>query len=419
MSLYPRVRAFISCRSKTMKSIGMIASSNLLGTGLGIIGSLVQARFISPDDLGFVRKYSVVSGYAIFLSLGLFLILQREYPVLMGRGDKEGARRAAAIGQTWCLITSGAVCSVLLVVSIMELVLGDWRAACGWFIQVVSVWSILYGGYLTCTFRSGQEFERLAKNTFLSSLAGFIVIPLFFVWPFATLVLRSIAGSLTSAVYMHVVRPIKVGLYFPLREFLDLVRRGMRLFVGDYLRYFFWPTVEIWLMLMFAGDVGVGLLAFSTMICIAVGQFATAVNQIYLPRLAEHYGKTGSLGECLKLSVKPTLLNVISAVICAGSAWFILPPVLRFAFPKYVSSIPLIQVLLFDTIIVALSLPLYMVAIQEDYLTTTVSAVAGLAAFLGIALFLQSLGLREMSVVWGSIVGRFVFVAVGFLSLNA
>jgi O-antigen/teichoic acid export membrane protein len=396
----------------------MVASANLLGTGLGIIGSLVQARFISPDDLGFVRKYSVVSGYAIFLSLGLFLILQREYPVLMGRGDEEGARRAAAIGQTWCLITSGAVCSVLLVVSIMELVLGDWRAACGWFIQVVSVWTILYGGYLTCTFRSGQEFERLAKNTFLSSLAGFIVIPLFFVWPFATLVLRSIAGSLTSAVYLHVARPIKVGLYLPLREFLDLVKRGMRLFVGDYLRYSFWPTVEIWLMLMFAGDVGVGLLAFSTMICIAVGQFATAVNQIYLPRLAEHYGKTGSLGECLKLSVKPTLLNVLSAVICAGFAWFILPPILRFAFPKYVLSIPLIQVLLFDTIIVALSLPLYMVAIQEDYLTTTVSAVAGLAAFLGIALFLQSLGLREMSVVWGSIVGRFVFVAVGFLSLT-
>lgn len=413
-----KFRSFAAGRRKTLRSVGMIASANLTGTALGIVGSLVQAHFISPDDLGFVRKYSVVSNYAIFLSLGLFTILQREYPVLVGRGEQDKARRVAAIGQSWSLLVSVVVCGGLFSICLINLFRGNWREASAWFIQIVTVWTVLYGGYLICTFRSGHEFERLAKSSFLASIAGIIVLPLFAVWPFATLVLRSVAGLLVSSIYQHAVRPVKVGWCLPLKEFFDLVKRGMRLFVGTYVRYNFWLTVEIWLMLHVAGDAGVGLFVFSSMIVNAVGQFATAVNQVYIPRLAQHYGQTGSLGECLRLSLKPTVVNILFAVLLSGIAWLAMPSVLTFAFPKYVSATPLMNVLLLNTIIVGLSLPLYMVPVLEDYRTQFVAAVSGLAAFIGIAFFLISLGFHEMSVVWGTIAGRFVFVIISFLSLT-
>ena len=212
MSCYIDIfRDFVSRRRSTIKSVGMIASADLIGTALGIIGSLIQARFISPDDLGFVRKYSVVSGYAVFLTLGLFTILQREYPVLIGRGELDKARRVAAIGQSWSLLVCAVVCGGLSLVCLGQILEGDWREASAWFIQIVSVWATIYGGYLICTFRSGQEFEHIAKSSLLASVSGVLVLPLFTVWPFATMVLRSVTGSLVSSVYQHAVRPVKVG----------------------------------------------------------------------------------------------------------------------------------------------------------------------------------------------------------------
>jgi O-antigen/teichoic acid export membrane protein len=395
----------------------MIASADLIGTALGIFGSLIQARYISPDDLGFVRKYSVVSGYAVFLTLGLFTILQREYPVLVGRGELDKARRVAAIGQSWSLLVCGVVCGGLAIVCLSQVIEGDWREASAWFIQIVSVWATIYGGYLICTFRSGQEFEHIAKSSLFASISGVLVLPLFTVLPFTAMVLRSVTGSLVSSLYQHVVRPVKVGWCLPFGELLALVKRGLRLFAGSYLRYQFWTTVEIWLMLRFAGDMGVGLFTFSSMIVIAVGQLSNAVNQIYMPRLAHLFGKCGDLGECLRMSVRPTMVNVLSATLFSGVAWLVLPPVITHAFPKYIPAIPLLGVLLLDTIVVAMSLPIYMVTVLEDYTTQFVAAVAGLAVLVAVTLFLGSLGYREISVVWGTIAGRVVFGAVSLLSL--
>ncbi|MGE5314202.1 MAG: lipopolysaccharide biosynthesis protein [Acidobacteriota bacterium] len=404
-------------RRRIFASIGMIASANIVSTALAVLGSLVQAHFIVPDDLGFVRKYSIVSGYAIFLSFGLFNILQREYPVLIGRGETEKARRAAAIGQTWCLLASAAVCGVLAVLSVIEFIQGRWREGCALFIQIVSVWSILYGGYLITTFRSGQEFVRLAKGSFLSSLTGILVLPLFALWPFSALVLRSVAGTAVQSAYLHAVRPVRVGFILPAREFFTLVKRGMRLFVGTYIRYNFWLTVELWLMLWIAGDTGVGLFVFSLMIVEAAIQLSTAINQVYIPRMAQKYGETGSLSACLRLAYKPTLLNTAIALVITGAAWFIMPLLIGRFFPNYLGAVPLVRVLLFDTIIVGLSLPMFMVQVLEDYATQTAAALIGLGVFAGTAVLLHSAGLREMSVVWGTIAGRFSFVGISLLSL--
>ena len=411
------IRDFFSKRRSTIKSVGMIASADLIGTVLGILGSLVQARFITPDDLGYIRKYSVVSGYAVFLTLGLYTILQREYPVLIGRGELEKARRVAAIGQSWSLLVSGIVCGGLAVVCLGQVLEGDWREASAWFIQIVSVWATIYGGYLICTFRSGQEFEHIAKSSLFASVAGILVLPIFAVWPFAAMVLRSVTGSLVSSVYQHTVRPVKVGWCLPPGEFFALVKRGLRLFAGSYIRYQFWLTVEILLMLRFAGDAGVGLFSFSSMIVMAVGQFSTAVNQIYMPRLAHLYGKSGDLGACLRMSVQPTVINVLAAVMFSGLAWLILPLALTYGFPKYIPAIPILGVLLLDTVIVGMSLPLYMVTVLEDYATQLVAAVSGLAVLVSVALYLGSQGYREMSVVWGTIAGRIIFGVVSLLSL--
>jgi len=395
----------------------MIASANLLATALGLVGSLIQARYISPEDLGFVRKYSVVASYAIFLSLGLFTILQVEYPTLIGRGESEKAKRTVAIVQSWVLLATSVVCGALLILTIIELSRGNWKVASAWFIQIVAVGSTLYVGYLVCTYRSGLHFERLARGGFASSMAGVLVLPLFLVWPFATLVLRSVAGSIVQASYLHVARPVRVEWCLPRREFVALVKRGLPLFTGTYLRHSFWLTIEIWLMVRVAGNAGVGLFVFAKMIAESASQLLTAVNQVYTPRVAQRFGEKASIRECLKLTKKPVLLNVCIAFVIVALAYIVLPPLIGYAFPKYLDALPLIRIMLLSTFIVAFSLPLYMVVVLESYLTQIVSALLGLGVFVGTTMLLRSIGQSATAVAWGSVAGQCAFALWGLLWL--
>jgi hypothetical protein len=117
------------------------------------------------------------------------------------------------------------------------------------------------------------------------------------------------------------------------------------------------------------------------------------------------------------MAIKPTMINVLTATACSSVAFFVFPPLLNFAFPKYVAAIPMIKVLLIDTVIVGLSLPLFMVAVLEDYRTQIVAAVNGLAVFAGVTFLLHVYGLQEMAVGWGTIAGRLMFVIISLASL--
>jgi O-antigen/teichoic acid export membrane protein len=409
---------WISTRGTTQRSIGMIASANLTATIIGVIGSFVQARFITPEELGFIRKYSVISGYAIFFSLGLFIILHREYAVLVGRGEKEKADHTVAIVQSWILIVATLICSGLLVLTIVELVQMHWREASAWFIQVVAVWTVLYVGFLDCTFRSGQEFERRSKGQFLSTMGSAAVIPLFWLWSFPALVLRSVVGPIIQSTYFHIVRPVKVGWSLPWREFLNLVKRGMRLFVSDYLRYNFWLTVEIWLMLSFSGDKGVGLYVFGSMLIDISSQIITSINMVYIPQLAQKYGQTGKITSCLKLAAKPTLINFGISLLIIFFYWFLLPPLISFAFPNYLDAIPIIRILILRIILIGFTLPMFMLTILESYITQFVAVVFGLLVFVGTAFMMNSRGFNETAMPWGSLAGQVIFTMICLIWLG-
>jgi len=412
------ISAWLSRRSAVQRSIGMIAGANLIGTLIGIIGSFVQARFISPDELGFIRKYSVVSGYAIFFSLGLFIILHREYSVLIGRGEKEKAYRTVAIVQSWSLLVASLICGGLLILTVVEIYQGHWREASAWFIQVVAVWAILYTGFLDSTYRSGQEFQRRSQGSFLSTISTATIIPLFWLWPFPALVLRSVVGQIVSSIYYHIYRPVKASWCLPWKEFLALVKRGMRLFVSDYLRHNFWLTVEIWLMLKFSGDFGVGLFVFGTMLVDISAQICIAINMVYIPQLGQRFGQSENIISCLKLAVKPTLLNIGIAILIIGSFWFLLPYIITFAFPKYIEAIPILNIIVLRILLISITLPVFMLTILESYVTQFIAAVVGLVVFIATAFTLNSMGIQNTAVPWGSLAGQLMFTIISLTWLG-
>ena len=169
-----------------LRAVSMIASASLLATAVGIVGSLIQGHFVSPEDLGFVRKYSVISGYAIFLNLGLFSILQKEYPVLIGRGENE---RCAAnrwdrtilvpLGPWWCaalwwLLRAGNSC-----IHIFERQrLGPFKSSPSGLLSMLAASSILSVLARTSNAWQGVSFcYRLSSLLFFPSLWFYLFLP--------------------------------------------------------------------------------------------------------------------------------------------------------------------------------------------------------------------------------------------------
>ncbi len=403
----------------TVRSVSLIWSASLLGYLVGVVGSLVQARFITPSDLGFVRKYSVVAQFVGLLNLGLFTILQRDYTVLMGTGQSQRARRTASIVHSWSLLASTATCGVLSMLLGLHLVRGDWRESAAWLIQIVTVWSTLYVACLSSMFRSSQQFETLAIGQFMSSLSQAAVIPFFWAWPFAALVLRSISGQIVSLLYLHLARPIGVGWCLPSRELFGLAKRGMRLYVGTYMRYSLWLAAEIWLTLRITGDAGVGLFVFSGMVAELASQLVMAINQVYWPRLGYEFGRSHSITACLRLAAWPSLVSLGASLVTILGAWVLLPPLVSHVFPNYLGAIVLARILVLKTVVVSLSLPLYLISILEAYVTQLVAATVGLALFVGVTGLLWGLRFPQIAVAWGSVAGQAAFALTCLLWLAA
>ena len=93
-------------KSPSLQTLGIFAGGNLLVAVLGGLGSLLQARLVGPEVLGELAKFGILTGY---LNVGLVLVhdgLMRQFPYLLGQGNKEEALKVAAAAKWWYLFLS-------------------------------------------------------------------------------------------------------------------------------------------------------------------------------------------------------------------------------------------------------------------------------------------------------------------------
>ncbi len=105
-------------QSKTIHTIAVFATGNMVAMLLGVVGSLVQARYVVPEDMGVLRTFGIIMGYLTFLHLGVFDGLQREIPLQLGRGNQAKAERAASACLAWITFISLANSALFLALAV-------------------------------------------------------------------------------------------------------------------------------------------------------------------------------------------------------------------------------------------------------------------------------------------------------------
>ncbi len=332
-------------RNDILKAITSLFGANFLASIVGVIGSFLQGRFITADELGFFKQFSIITGYLFFLHFGVFHAVERLYPLYMARGEEEKAKRVVEVANAWILIVCFPITAVFTVCSIVSFCSGNWKSGLCWIVEIVSIWSSLYGGFLSATYRSGKEFQKMARANVANPIVSLLLMPLYWVQPFLTMILRNCTSAI-STVRLFLARPVKVKFRFDLKEWFSLVRQGLPLFSASYITTTGLDAIRGTLILIFLSQEQLGYWSFAYMCILLVLQLPTSITGVYAPRIVSEYARTEKVSDCFNMCKKPILMGgiVMLALVPCGVACvhFLLPVIL----PNYIGATTTIYILL-------------------------------------------------------------------------
>jgi len=384
----------------------MLAGGNLFAMAIAIVGALVQARFVSPDDLGYFNQFGIASGYVFFLGLGVWDSLHRRYPYYIGKGQRDRAIEIAEIAQGWYVAVAILSATVFAALSIWTLAQGNWRDSLGWGVQVVVIASTFYGGYLSATYRTGHDFIDLAKGSLLSSLVGLALLPFYLIWPYVTMAMRTGCSSLASLIYLHIHRPLKIHWRFNWRKWFDLVKEGVPMFIAGYGSTVGWSLLITTLVWKELGVVALGFSTMAFMILQVANHVPQAIVAVYTPRIIEEFGRTESVDAGLRICRKPLLWSMpgmLLLVVGGAIGLQLFVPVLM---PKYVEAIPAMGLALLYLPFTMLEMPYVLLVATGDTLAQNIVTFVGLGIFAALGLAAIAAGLGLNGVIGASLLGR-------------
>jgi O-antigen/teichoic acid export membrane protein len=396
------------------KILTVFAGGNLVGLILRLVGGVLLARVTRPETLGLFNGLSLVLGYVPFAQLGVINGLNRELPYFIGLDDSNKARGLAACAQAWALMIGSVVGVALLGIAIFQLAKGRTTLAFGWATQAWMAFQVIFTQlYLLVIYRTGAKFTRLTTSNVIQAIASFLLVSLVWKFGFYGLCMRGILVSLVALGTLWLWRPLRVKSLWDTSAFNHLLKVGAPILaVGQV--YAAWTVLDSTLVLKLTGTHGLGLYAVATIAAAAIELVPTSLNQICYPRMAEEYGRTGSVRAIIRIIWKPTVYLSMAYVPLIIVGWILTPPAVRLLLPRYADSIRAVQWTLLSTSLLALS-PLNLVFVVLKRMTLyLVGIVSGVASYLA-ALFVAHRAAHDLSIFPKAfLIGRIIFFIVCF-----
>ncbi len=375
------VRMRTAMRSRTLRIISVFAGGNLLATVLTVFGSIIQARFVGPEEMGIFRTFSLVVGYLSFLHLGTIDGLQRQLPYLIGSGNRSRAERAASASLAWTLLASTVCAAAFLGLALWEALHCRWMGCCGWLAHAPVVLLSLYGMGLGTTYRTSGDFARLSVTNVGQATLGVLLLPVLPWLSYYGVCLRTSLVAAFHVVLLQRFRPLRMRLRLRFRDLWSVLKIGLPLSLVGYVATSFWLSVEGSIVLRYFGTEALGLFSVVVMFRFTTCQLVQNVNQFYMPKIAEQFGRSGRTADCLRLATKPMLLAGLATLPMIALGWLLVSPAVSLAIPKYVAAIPAMQWSLPMMLVLVFNLPLYVLNASGRCLEYGLSVAAGLLCF--------------------------------------
>ena len=296
-----------------------------------LLSNVIVIRWLAPDDAGVWQTLTLVLGYSMIIQFGMMNGLQREYPVLAGRGQLDEALRMCATTLAHIL-----VCSALVFVGFLTagFVLGGDRWLLGFSTMAVVGAATFYASYLATTYRTTVHFGHLANVQLVYSVLLLVTVTPVFLWEFEGLCVRLIVLALGNTALLHRSRPIRVRPKFEWAAAKPLLTAGIPMVIYSHMVVVSDGFVRV-VLLGTGGVLLVGLFAPAQALRGAMAALPGSINQYLTPRLGMELGKTDDPQKLWEASWKGSVATTLALIPVGVIAWFAVPWGIELIFPKY------------------------------------------------------------------------------------
>jgi O-antigen/teichoic acid export membrane protein len=233
---------------------------------------------------------------------------------------------------------------------------------------------------------------------------------------FYGLCLRALLFAALQMAVLYCWRPVRVGPKWDLAHLKHLLTIGLPIYGAGQL-YATWTYLDQTLVLYCTGEHGLGLYAMVFVAGATLDLLPSALGQVLYPRMAEQFGRTESLREAVRLTVKPVLATAAGMVPVIAVAILMVDRAVSLLLPNYVEAVPAMQWSLVVPFLTTFAAPLNAFTLAKRQGMFVIATVVGMLAYLA-ALWVLTQG--EVSLVafpQAMIVGRLVYTAMGYLLL--
>jgi O-antigen/teichoic acid export membrane protein len=402
---------------QAFRSVAALSGGNTLSAILGVLGSLLVARFIGPEVNGLYRSFTIPMMYLTFLHLGTFDGLWRQIPFYTGQGKPEKVEALASSAGAWNVIASSAVSVGFLICALYSLWNHDWYGVVGWSTQALLCWGVLYSGYVSAIYRTLSEFISLARIQLMQSVMNFVLIILLPFLQFFGLCIRAAVSTVAGVWLLHDSRPLKVRYKLDLKALGEVLKVGLPLSLWGNLNTSIWVAAENSLILYFGGVTHLGLFTAAYALREGINIVPIAINQVLMPRIVEGFARDESVRNANAKTAWLTVALTAAMTLIILVLMLLLDELVPILIPKYVEGLPLMRLCLWFGVVQTAALPLNtLFATGKSWLFGR-GVLAGMLAFLVSAYLLTpSLG-GPIAVVTGSLIGRAVRTIAAYVDI--
>ena len=347
---------------------------------------------------------NVLVGYGANAHLGLLHGMNKLVPALRGKGEIE---RLASVKDSvfWFNILLGAVAAFITFLAsytVSSLYAGGLR-----IVSLIIFVQMLFT-YLFCILRADGKFGLVSSGIAVSS--GFsAVLVILFSYLHPNPVLGALLGLLISNIIVVLYWLISAGYTFAYKVSYEDIKSsfylGIPLIILGIVDMCLF-SADRWVVAAKLGPESLGYYAIAIMAVNILGLASVSLSNVLFPHMVEKFAENNNTVGTGNLLLKP--LNAIASaiIIVIFFALMALPIVIKVFIPKYLPSIPLLEILLpaaFFSSLAAIA-GTYIISINKQAILVAVQLLA-LVFALSLDLYFVKSGYGIIGVAYGTFLG--------------
>jgi O-antigen/teichoic acid export membrane protein len=330
----------------------IFSGSTVASQASRLLVAMLVARWVGPLNFGIWNALQPILAYSKVVFCGVPNAMNREVPVLMGKGKEKEAEEVVTFTFWFLIIISSLAALIFIAISI--------------FFKIPATFNtpIFFAGFLFMAMNIYLFFEFLLKSR-IQFLKMSLQQSIFaFSYPLITLscsyyagipgfiIGQSLAFALVSYfIYRMSAVPIRIALKW--RLFPKLAKIGLPLMSAGFL-YNLLISVDRWIILGNLGIKSLGEFTLAILLFNIINRVPRIISEQMYPRMAFRYGETGSMRALVPMIFKHSFAAFVLTVPLICIAYFSLPVFVSWVMPKYANGICAARVILISLLFLPL-----------------------------------------------------------------